>query len=530
MLFAVLAAGLFTLYLRTSRTYQENSDEANILLMAWDMLHGHVMLHGWFMSDVSFYTTELPEYVMLESFLGLHSDTAHVGAALTYTLVLLIAVLLARGKAGQVSRSEGAIRMLITAGLLVAPQLGTGVFIVLLSVGHIGTAVPLMLTWLVIDRGSNAPRKAIAVALMLAWAQIADPLVLPAAIVPLAAVCLFRAVRTAPRVYREAGRTAWRRAWWRAAGYEFSLAIAAGVGYMIATFSYGLIHYFGGYRIHSVGYQLVSPAQWPEHAWVTIQGWLAMFGAYPEGNTTQITFAIVHMVGVALVAVTLWLVTRRFVRGAGLIDQVLLVSIVLNVALYVPSTLADTTDLNAREYALALPFGAVLAGRTLARKVRLTMPDLAAWAVGVRGARKVRLVVPVLASVLGVYLASLVWASTQPSAPAENSQLGAFLAAHDLTYGISGYWQSSIVTADTSGSVTIRAVMPGTLQRDWWMSKHSWYVPSTHLATFLVTENLPGFYNYWEPNAQAVAWLGQPATIYSDGPYTIYVWNKNILN
>src|SRR5580704_15904320 len=95
MLFAVLAAGLFTLYLRMSRTYPENSDEANILLMAWDVLHGHVMLHGWFMSDVSFYTTEMPEYVLLESFLGLHSDTAHVGAALTYTLVLLIAVFLA---------------------------------------------------------------------------------------------------------------------------------------------------------------------------------------------------------------------------------------------------------------------------------------------------------------------------------------------------------------------------------------------------------------------------------------------------
>ena len=52
MLFVVLAAGLFFLYLQISRTYQENSDEANILLMAWDILHGHVMLHGWFMSDV----------------------------------------------------------------------------------------------------------------------------------------------------------------------------------------------------------------------------------------------------------------------------------------------------------------------------------------------------------------------------------------------------------------------------------------------------------------------------------------------
>ena len=42
---------------------------------------------------------------------------------------------------------------------------------------------------------------------------------------------------------------------------------------------------------------------------------------------------------------------------------------VLNVVLYVPSTLADATDLNAREFAVVLPFGAVLAGRTLAAGV-----------------------------------------------------------------------------------------------------------------------------------------------------------------
>jgi len=530
LLAALLTAGLFTAYLQVSRTYPENSDEANILLMAWDMLHGHVMLHGWFMSDVSFYTTELPEYVLLESLFGLHADTAHVGAALTYTLVVLIAALLAKGKASQVSRAEGAMRMAIAVTIMVAPQLGVGVFIVLLSIGHIGTAVPLMLIWLLIDRGKRAPRKAIAVAVMLAWALIADPLVLPAAIVPLAGVCLFRAARTLPRLHREVGRVAWRRAAWAASGYEIALAVGAGAGYGLGTCSYGLIHYYGGYRVHSVGYQLVAPDLWPGHAWVTIQGWLAMFGAYPQGDATQITFAILHMSGVALVAVTLWLVARRFWRGAGLIDQVLLTSIVLNVALYVPSTLASTTDLNAREYALALPFGAVLAGRTLARKASCTRADLAAGAVAARAARKARVLVPAMAAMLGLYLASLGWAAAQPAMPAANAQLAAFLEAHGLTYGISGYWQASIITLDTSGAVTVRAVLPGTLQRDWWESKHSWYVAGTNTATFLVTENLAGFYNYWEPNPRPVTWIGLPAQIYSLPPYTVYVWNQNLLN
>ena len=69
---------------------------ANILLMGWDLLHGNVLLHGWHMSDVSFYPTELVQYALLESVLGLHMSTAHVAAAMTYTLVVLLVVLLAR--------------------------------------------------------------------------------------------------------------------------------------------------------------------------------------------------------------------------------------------------------------------------------------------------------------------------------------------------------------------------------------------------------------------------------------------------
>ena len=161
---AVLAVALlFVAYLQMSRTYPENSDESNDLLMAWDMLHGNVLLHGWYLSDVSFITTELPQYLMLERLFGLHADTAHIAAAMTYTLVVVLAVLLARGSAagnrvgqGQTSRREAAARMLLTAGLMFAPQLGVGVFVLLLSLGHIGTAVPLMLTWLVIDRAGPA--------------------------------------------------------------------------------------------------------------------------------------------------------------------------------------------------------------------------------------------------------------------------------------------------------------------------------------------------------------------------------------
>ena len=169
---ALAVALLFLAYLRVSRTYPENSDESNDLLMAWDMLHGNVLLHGWYLSDVSFITTELPQYALLVWLFGLHTDTAHIAAAMTYTLVVIFSVLLARGR---VPRREGRARMLLTAGLVFAPQLGVGVFVLLLSLGHIGTAVPLLLTWLVIDRCPPRWYVPVLVGLLLTWVLIADP-------------------------------------------------------------------------------------------------------------------------------------------------------------------------------------------------------------------------------------------------------------------------------------------------------------------------------------------------------------------
>jgi hypothetical protein len=199
---AVLAVALlFLAYLQVSRTYPENSDEANILLMAWDMLHGNAALHGWYASDVSFYTTELPQYVLLERLIGLHTDTAHVAAAMTYTLVVVFAALLARGR---VPGRQAWPRMLLTAGIMFAPQLGVAVFVLLLSVGHIGTAVPLMATWLIFDWFEPRWPVPVVVGLLLTWVLIADPLVLVVGIVPLAAVCAVRVIRGMTAARRQA--------------------------------------------------------------------------------------------------------------------------------------------------------------------------------------------------------------------------------------------------------------------------------------------------------------------------------------
>ena len=520
---AAAAAGvvlLFVGYVQLSRTYAVNSDSANIMLMSWDMLHGNALLHGWYLSDVSFYPTELPQYAMLEALLGLHADTAHIAAAMTYTLAVLFAVLLARGPRDRAAGRAAWPRMALTGGLMVAPQLGVGVFVLLMSVGHIGTAIPLMLTWLVIDWAATKPRWFIPVivGLLLTWVLVADPLVLVVGIVPLVAVCGLRVLRAVWSA-RPPDRGAALQASW----YEVSLAAAAILAYGLADLVNRLLSASGGFILHPLGYQLAPLHTWAKHAWVTGEGLLALFGAKPQGPAVELTFALLHLVGVALVAWAICRVARRFVSWPDLVSQVLLLAIVLNVLVYIPSTLADATDLNAREFAVVLPFGAVLAGRVVAEplttRLRGGEVDVLGWLRGRRWRAG-------LASALAVgYLASLGYAAAQPSVPSANAQLATFLTEHHLTSGVSGYWLSSIVTVGSDGAATVRAVQPS-LRPYLWETKGSWY---GQRATFLVTENQAGYFNHFQPSASALAALGPPARTYHVGPYTVLVWNKNLL-
>src|SRR5262249_19671861 len=107
--------GLYLCYLYVSRTSRVGSDGASNARQAWDMLHGNPLLRGWTVTDVSFYTTELPEYMLVEMVRGLHADVLPVSAAISYTLVVLTGGMLARGRA---TGREGFVRLLIAAGIM----------------------------------------------------------------------------------------------------------------------------------------------------------------------------------------------------------------------------------------------------------------------------------------------------------------------------------------------------------------------------------------------------------------------------
>jgi hypothetical protein len=496
-------AAAFTAYLRLAGTWAVDSDGASNALQAWDMLHGNVALHGWSLSDVSFYTTELPQYMLVELVRGLNADVVHVAAAMTYTLVVLLAVLLARGTS---TGREAAVRMLVAAGIMLAPQLGPGVKLFVSGPDHIGTSVPAMVTWLVLDRARPRWYVPVITAALLFWATVADTLALYVAVLPLVLVCAVRVYRA---IVVERAPLASQR-------YDLALAGAAVVAAALAEVTLPLIHHLGGFFVSAPTTQFAQGATILTHNLsVAAQGLMLLGGADFFGmHLTLITAAtMLHVVGVLLAACAIWLAARRFVRDLDLVDQVLTAAVLINLATYVLSTHAVGLAAT-RQIAVVLPFSAALAGRLLARRLMAAR------------------LLPVLAVVLAGYLAGLGYEISQPSVPAQNEQLVSWLAARHLHTGLSGYWEANVVTLASGNNVQIRAVssVNGRLARYPWESDAAWYDPHRATANFVVL--FPGYpgYDGFTDASPVLATFGPPARTDQVGPYTVLTWNKNLLS
>ena len=502
----VAAAALLRCYLLQSRTTAVNSDAAGMVLQGWDMMHGNVLLRGWFVSDVSFYTFEVPIDGLVAVIHGLGPDVAHITAAIAYTLLVLSAALLARGTA---RGAEGIVRAVLAAGIMVAPGYNPGTHVLLLAPDHTGIGVPILLALLFVDRARERWWGIAGAGLLLLWAQVDDPLATYAAAVPLALVCLVRAVL--PLLRRQPdGR---RRPGW----YDAGLVAAAVVSVGLASLVVRGIRAAGGYQMHSLGIQQHIPVSaWAEQVKLTVQNVLILFGAdfFEQPTAIRTAIAVLHLAGVVLALAGLVAGVACLFRAADRITQVLTVGTLVVLAAGAFATHMLLLQ-GAHEIAVVLPFGAVLAGRTVGPWLaRRRLPRLA--------------LTPVLAMALCGYLAALGWAASQPKQQAETQALSDWLVAHHLTGGLAKYWGAASTTLSSGGQVLVIPTADLGKQPYTWIAKDSWYDPAVSRATFVVAVPGPGnAYAFSEAGVRSA--FGKPAHEYRVAQYIIMVWDKNLL-
>jgi hypothetical protein len=533
LLVATLAAVGIVLtlaYLPMSRTQAMNADGASQALQGWDLLHGNLLLRGWTASDVSFYGNELWLFAAVEAVRGLDAIDVHLVAAILYALLVLAVAALARGRTtGRVAVASVAVAVAV----LLVPAAGLGSLTLLLSPDHTGTCVPLLLTWLVIQRGL-AGRPAgqaarwlpYAVGVMLVWGQVPDPLVLYIGALPVALTSLARLAR------RRVRAGSWRGLWW---GAEARLFVAAVASVVVSRAIMLGLRASGGLWVHVAPVKLVAPSGVGRNLRLAGQTLAVDFGAYLPDRHGPLDVAVgcLRLVGlaaalVALVAV-LWSAARAYLGRAtkagadgtsggeagwfdgadGWVNEILAVGILVNLGAFVVSTLpADLTS--GREVVAVLVFGAVLAGRVLG-------PRLA----------RVRALPVVLAVMLLGYGGEFVARTAQPAATPTNGAVAQWLDEHSLTYGLGGFWTANDITLLTGGRVHVAPITgTGRVYGYRWESTMDWYDPARHDARFLLVQRVVN------PDRvpAALSQFGTPRLTHDVGGVTILVYDHNLLS
>jgi hypothetical protein len=512
------AIAAFACYLRLSRTRAVNSDGAGQALQAWDALHGNLLLRGWSLGDVSYYTTEVPQYMLVELVRGLNQDVVHVAAAMTYTLAVLLAALLAKGTS---TGRPAVVAVLIAAGIMLAPQLSSGVNILLSSPDHIGTSVPVMAVWLLLDRARPRWYVPVIAGAFLGWAVVADALVVLIGVLPLAGVCAVRVFRAAA-IERRPLAEQW---------YDLALGAAALLGAAAGMLALHVIHAVGGFSMPAPTTSFAHGTILVHNLGIAGQGLLLLGGADFLGLrlTASTVFIMLHLVGVVLAAWGTCLAAWRFLRDSDRVAQLLVAGMAINLAVYVLSTRANVVS-QTREIAPLLPFGAALAGRLLGGRL-LGGHLLDGQALAPAGRLKPAVLVPFLLVVMLGYLAGLAGELRQPPVPAQGQQLTSWLEARHLHTGLSGYWEANAVTLTSGERVQIRQVKyyGGPLVPSAYEAKADWYDPHRNSANFVVLfPGAAGYPGYTQERA-VLATFGKPARTYHVGAYTVLVWNRNLL-
>ena len=500
---AVAAGALFLFLLRISDGGRVNSDGANSAIQAWDLVHGHLLLHGWHIGDATFYFFELPLNGLLALLFGLGDRATHAASAVTYLIVASAAVALA------VTGSRGpsrAVRAAIVVAVLAVPLLSVPTVRVLLEEpDHIGTSMFILVSFLLIDRAAGRRWTAPLLSLILCAGQFSDLTVRYVAVPAIVVVGLYRVLAT--RKIRSS---------------DAAIAVAAAASVPLESLFRSLMTRLGGFYMVAPRAKLSSPRLWPQHVSVTWLDIRILFGAV-SGPGTKLGAAGGALGILCLAAAIFGLARVAWAwRGASRADQLISAAIIFNVVVYVISVMPLPDG--SREVAVLLPGGAVLAARGLVPSAitgRLTVfaavaasAMLALVPLGVSATR------PPTGAVAGPY--------TGPA----TAPLTAWLVAHGLTYGLAGYWEASVTTVQSGNKVQLRAVdlhhhatdPRWTINIPGWESNPPWYNPSRYDATFAVAD-ARGRY----PVIAFERFFGKPTARYRVGSWYVLVYGRNLL-
>jgi hypothetical protein len=492
------AIALYAVLLRIALTENVSSDPANNVLQGWDLVHGNLLLHGWILGDVTFYTFELPLLGVIELFFGVHTISLHIALALVYLLITVFATAIA------VTGSRGPARVAraaVVVAVLAAPIFQTTDSWVPISLpDHTGTSLFLLIPFLLIDRSDRDDRASAArytaplLCLILAAGQLSDVTVRFVAVPAIVVVCGYQMLAARKLVNRDGVNV-----------------VAALVSVPLSLAVRSVMLHFHSYVMVAPQMNIASPGLWLHHARVTWLDIREVFGAvaYYQHPQAVVDGAVVFgWICLLATAVAILRVLWRW-RTARRSEQVLVIAIAGNLVVYTLSALVNADS--PHDIIAIVPMGAVLVARAL-------VPE--------RFTSRVALVAGCGLAAAAALVPMSLSAARPLTRPTSAATLSVWLSAHGLHYGLGNYWNASGLTVQSGNVVQVRTIQTTGRQMTTyaWESDSAWYDPAKHYANFVIVapDDNPTL-------AGVLRSFGKPAGTYIVSGDKVLIYDKNLL-
>ena len=519
----LLAVGIFYHHYWRGLNNRSHEDNAIALLQGLDLARGNLLLRHWAVPPDNLLTIDLPWYALAVKLAGLSPWLMQaVPLALLLLLLALAARLLrkesttlayAREYSGELPSYIGLI-VIFSLLAIIAP--GRGDPWLLEGPNHVGTTIYSLLTLLMLSTAAEAGghrKRSLLAACALALTLIisfGDPMALLLIAVPALVVWCGDALLG------------------RAGKYSTISTLLVLAACLAGGFLRGSFVELGGFSVlWNLAPSFIHLADLRAAIAQAATNWLGLAGC----NFTTATWpaagaAVLRAVAAALVLLLAGGECWRWLRGErlALLDRWLAVgTLVVFVAAMVSEQGFAKRSLESH---YQLP-GYILGVALLARKAA----EAAAWSPRMK--KSMLLGSMLLLVSCGPVLAQWrIW----PHHGVSTAKLARWLDRHHFHRGFGCYWDSNMITVQTGGKVTVRALACTDKARPYhWLSKSTWYNTRKHHFNFYVFDRYGA---QWFPLCGTgrikyspdylpqgvIATFGKPGRIYHYLHYTIAIW------
>lgn len=491
-----------------------DSDQANHLLQADDILSGNFFLNDWHLTGVTFFTTDLIYFEIAKLLCGVRYRAIYVASGLKFLSIVVTAYYVTMKGCCKDQKLKKGLFLFLAAVPCMSYMIDSRV--------HAGAVCLTFFSFCVVydilnnldqnDRKLLGKWKYILLAVVTASGAIGDMLAVIEGTIPILFLCLFQLLI--------------RDGWHRGSKYV-KVTVAAIIGIFTGMIWDWLYFWISSANKNSyIGKKLFTElSAWTEKVVSFVNYILEMCAADFTGtqiadiwNFPKFVNAVIVIAGFVFIIIFIRKIIIKEDKEVDEISVLLTVSIVMSFLAFV------LTDMAEKRYIALVPYAVV------AIVIRNCSQIIEYF-----NNRKTGVIIIVIAAILS-FAGKIkeISAYQYPQSNIEDYKLITFLKEHDLHYGYASFWNASKITVLSGKEINVRHIMhsgetENGLSKFEWFCKNEWYEENTNFVLINNEEGTDGEDDiFGVSKKRATEFFGVPQESYVLDKYLILVYDYNI--